>query len=311
MHTASPHRRLRHSVVGLLFLVFALAGCAYFAPPPDPTIAPPAPVESAPEAVVDEEDVVYRIVEDQELRARSCTIRDYAGSRPALILIHGGGFVGGSPAAMYDLCVQAAEQGYAAFAIEYRLLPEHSYPAAVEDAAAAVEWLRSAEQIERYSINPSQIAVVGSSAGAIVATTLGVVGEGPLDVGSRVAAVVGLSPVVDMTDTGLGLGQVHADAAALILQYLGCSQPGDAACPIGVEASPITHVDPSDSPALLINGQSEIVPWQQPESLRAALVEAGVSAELIVEPGDMHGQQLLTPVNVVRVFDFLERTLAR
>lgn len=125
---------------------------------------------------------------------------------PALVLIHGGGFVGGSPTAMYDLCDQAAHRGFAAFAIEYRLLPDYAYPSQVQDASAAVEWLRQSAQVTKYGIDPTAVGVIGSSAGAIVASYLGVAGDGALDEGSRVAAVVALSPVTDMTDSGLALG---------------------------------------------------------------------------------------------------------
>lgn len=56
-------------------------------------------------------------------------------------------------------------------------------------------------------------------------------------------------------------------------------------------------------------GESEVVPWQQPDALRAALENKGVNATLIIEPGEFHGQQLLTPENLARMFTFLGQTL--
>ncbi|ALJ19085.1 alpha/beta hydrolase [Microbacterium sp. No. 7] len=309
--THGPLARLPRAgaALALAAALLACGGCAYTAPPPAPSITPPVVTPAPTRLVVEKEDVVYRTIGDVELSARACFAPDAPSPRPTLLLIHGGGFVAGSPSAMYALCEDAAAQGYAAFAIEYRLVPESTYPAQVEDAAAAVEWLRQPAQLDRYGVDPDHIGVLGSSAGAIIAASLGVDGEGPLTEGARVAAVAALSPVADMTDTGLTLGTAAPEAAATILAYLGCERAGTTACPASVPASPVTHVDASDAPMLLLAGESEIVPWQQPDALRARLESAGVAAELVVEPGASHGQQLLTPDNVARVFAFFEQHL--
>lgn len=292
-----------------LAIGLALTGCAYVGDAPAPTIARPSVAAEPPPLVVLEEDTVYRTVDGKDLAVHACFIEDAPDPVPALVLIHGGGFVGGSPTAMYDLCDQAAHRGFAAFAIEYRLLPDYAYPSQVQDASAAVEWLRQSAQVTKYGIDPTAVGVIGSSAGAIVASYLGVAGDGALDEGSRVAAVVALSPVTDMTDSGLALGTPQPEAAALMLEYLGCNRPGTSACPVSVEASPISHVDSTDAPALMMVGESEVVPWQQPDALRAALENKGVNATLIIEPGEFHGQQLLTPENLARMFTFLGQTL--
>lgn len=308
--TSRAGYRRASSAAAFLLTLAALTGCSNLTDPPAPTLTAPVLPTEEPRITVAREDVVYRSIEGRDLTARVCYQEDPSEPLPGLVLIHGGGFVAGSPSAMYDLCEQAADRGFVAMAIEYRLLPDYTYPAQVEDADAAVEWLREASQAELYDIDPDRIGVLGSSAGAIVASYMGVVGEGPLTEGTRVGAVVALSPVTDMTDAGLSLGEVPADAAAIMLGYLGCEEPGTAACPNSVPASPITHVSSDDAPTLMLNGESEIVPWQQADALRAALEEVGVPAELIIEPGEFHGQQLLTPDNVTRVFDFLSAELA-
>ena len=130
------------------------------------------------------------------------------GRRPALVVLHGGGFTGGSrdnpgPA---SLCRAYAGRGYVAASIDYRLagddptggpgstpgatVIERTVNAAVRDAAKAVRWLRT--NADRYRIDPDRIAVAGSSAGAVAALLMAnerpeVVGDG-----ARVGAIVDL-----------------------------------------------------------------------------------------------------------------------
>ncbi len=194
---------------------------------------------------------------------------------------------------MRTLCTAAAREGVAAFAISYRLAPEHRYPAQLEDLENAVEWLRQPEQVERFSIDPGRIGVIGSSAGAILAQQLATEGEGALDEGSRVAAVVSLSGVSEMGPEGLQLGRPSPEAADIVLGYLGCADL--ASCPEAADASPIGAVDPSDPPMLLVNGSDELVPVEQAEAMSEALEGAGVDHEVVTVPGSAHGLALLGP----------------
>jgi acetyl esterase len=94
---------------------------------------------------------------------------------PALVYFHGGGFVIGSIETHDSLCRQlCTESGYAVFSVDYRLAPEHVYPAASEDCLAATRWVhRHAKELK---IDADRIAVGGDSAGgqlaAVTALTL-------------------------------------------------------------------------------------------------------------------------------------------
>ena len=72
---------------------------------------------------------------------------------PALLWIHGGGYVAGS-AAMNDRAVRrmAAHLGALAVSVEYRLAPEHPYPAALDDCYAALQWLAARDDVDRRRI---------------------------------------------------------------------------------------------------------------------------------------------------------------
>ena len=88
--------------------------------------------------------------------------------RPTLIYFHGGGFVYGDLESHDPLCRRLAHHGsIRVIAIDYRLAPEHPYPAAVEDAIAALHHI--APQADEYGVDPARIAVGGDSAGACLA----------------------------------------------------------------------------------------------------------------------------------------------
>lgn len=87
---------------------------------------------------------------------------------PALLWIHGGGYVAGS-AAMNDRAVRkmAAHLGALAVSVEYRLAPEHPYPAALDDCYAALQWLAARDHIDRR-----RILIAGKSGGGGLAAAL-------------------------------------------------------------------------------------------------------------------------------------------
>lgn len=254
----------------------------------------------------------YRTVGGEELLADACLPAEGdQEDRPAMLLLHGGGFEEGGrdKGGMPRLCDEFAQRGIVAVTIDYRLLPAASYPAQVEDAAAAVAWLREPAQVERYGLDPARIGVLGSSAGAIIAQSLGTAGEGPLDAGSRVRLVVSLSGASDLTPAALRKGEPTAEAQQTIQAYLGCLGEEYTACGGTEAASAQTHVDGSDAPMLLMNGERELVPVEQLEGMEQALRDAGVEVETVVEPGGKHGTQLMTSSNVRKMLDFVEERL--
>jgi acetyl esterase len=90
---------------------------------------------------------------------------------PVLLYVHGGGWQGGSIALNEAACrALAADSGWTVASISYRLAPAHPYPAAEQDCAAALRWLR--EQATALEIDAGRIAVGGTSAGANLAMAL-------------------------------------------------------------------------------------------------------------------------------------------
>ena len=90
------------------------------------------------------------------------------GRRPALVFFHGGGFVVGSAAGYAPICrYLASESGCTIINVDYRLAPEHPFPAGIEDAVDAFRWVH--ENAQTLDIVQNRIGVGGDSAGAKLA----------------------------------------------------------------------------------------------------------------------------------------------
>jgi len=223
-----------------------------------------------------EQGIVWRTVHGEELALDAYIPAGGGNDRAAVVLIHGGGWSAGDKSSYAEQARKLAELGYVAIAVNYRLVPEHPLPAALEDVQAAVSWLRADAQVRHYGIDPHRIGVLGASAGGQLAVMLGTVGTGANDAGSRVAAVVSWSGVFDFTTVGI-------DDASL----LGCRP---ASCPeVAAAASPITQVDRTDAPTLLVtSAEDAIVPATQSKAMAAALSGAAIENQLLVIDGSAH-----------------------
>jgi acetyl esterase/lipase len=116
----------------------------------------------------------------------------------AILYLHGGSYVMGSIATHRELAGRIAHSARACvFIIDYRLAPEHPFPAAVEDSLAAYRWLLT------KGVNPSRAAIVGDSAGGglAVATLVAIKNEKL----AMPATAVCLSPWVDLALTGASM----------------------------------------------------------------------------------------------------------
>lgn len=102
------------------------------------------------------------------VRARRYVTDPGSEQRPALLYLHGGGFVLGTLDGADEACrALSVRSGWDVLSLEYRLAPEHPYPSALEDSLDALMWLR--ENAASLAIDPSRIAIGGDSAGGNLA----------------------------------------------------------------------------------------------------------------------------------------------
>ncbi|MCM2313791.1 MAG: alpha/beta hydrolase [Thermoanaerobaculia bacterium] len=240
------------------------------------------------------------------------------GPFPVIVSVHGGSWASGTRD--QGLAILQLDRGYAVANMDYRLAPASTWPAQVEDAKAAVRWLRA--NSGRFALDPGRIGVMGLSAGghigAVLGTSHGVTALEGIELGnggysSEVQAVVdyfGPSDLLKLKQQALPCmpGDPN-DPAEAPSQLLGCTLP---LCPEkAATANPITYVTPDDPPFLLLHGTSDcLVPWQQSQILHDALRKAGVRSKLIVIPFATHGDPLfLAPPIQQQVNEFLDEHL--
>lgn len=132
-------------------------------------------------------DFEVRVYDPQVLR----------GPTPVILFFHGGGWVIGSLATHDGLCRRLATlTGQPVVAVDYRLAPEHPYPAAIEDSRAALNWLFTAGPI--HNLEVTEAVLVGDSAGGQLAAVLAIENAAKTDP-LPVAAQVLIYPMVDLT----------------------------------------------------------------------------------------------------------------
>jgi acetyl esterase/lipase len=162
-----------------LFLAAALGLAAFATGVAAPADAPKA---AAPLAVTVERNVLYDTIDGQKLYLDVARPKD-GGPHPCVVVFHGGAWRGGSrrdisvgdkdkdgkvgPSILEDV----AARGYVAVAPSYRLAPKFLFPAQIQDARAAVRFLRA--NAKAYGIDPDRVAAAGFSAGGHLALLLG------------------------------------------------------------------------------------------------------------------------------------------
>jgi acetyl esterase/lipase len=213
------------------------------------------------------------------------------GRHPAVVLIHPGSWQRGSRSEMERFARRFADAGYVVFNVDYRLAPEHRYPAQRDDVRAAFRWLHA--HARSMSVDPDRIAVMGYSAGAHLALLLGL---SDAHGAPRPRAVIAGGAPSDLT--------AYPDNPVLA-KLIGGS--GDELPDLYADASPISHVSADDPPVLLYHGALDwMVDVEQSRRLLAKLRAAGVTAELLEEPWSGHGTAFLLDDDAFRAaLDFL------
>ena len=207
------------------------------------------------------------------------------GPRPGLVYFHGGGLVAGDLDTHETLCRGlAAGSGCRLLSVAYRLAPEHRYPAAADDAAAAL-----ADVMDRagsFGLDPARVGVGGDSAGG----TLAVLAASGLRGGAGPKVQLLLCPVLDMasaTDSRRAFARGHLLDADMMARDFADYAP-DTADVADPRLSPLRMPDLAGLPAALIH-TAEYDPLRDEGALFAGrLAAAGVPVAHRCHPGMIH-----------------------
>ena len=252
----------------------------------------PNPPVSFPRGVRAWRDVVYQTNDGYRPQVLDIYVPRGRGPHPLILYIHGGGWRGGHTrhsgalSNFPQVLASLAAEGFTVASLEYRLSGEARYPAQLQDANAALRFLRT--NAAQYRIDPARVGLWGGSAGGhLAALTALTCRDTSLDPNAAddqcVQAVVTWYGVYDfalMAARPEGGGDAER-------RLLGCSER----CPAETLArvSPVSFIDPSDPAFLLIHGDDDrVVPVNQSHAGEARLRAAGVPVEAIYIPGVDH-----------------------
>ncbi|MFE2429104.1 alpha/beta hydrolase [Streptomyces sp. NPDC059373] len=219
------------------------------------------------------------------------------GPLPLVYDIHGGGFMLGAPEIDHGHnLVICRELGAAVFSVDYRLAPEHPYPAGLEDCYAGLSW--AAKNATDLGIDPDRIALFGGSAGGGLAAGLALLARdrgGPA-IRFQFLGVPELDDRLDtpsmrtFTDTPLWN---RPNAVISWDAYLGAGIPGTPAVPLYAAPARATGADLAGLPPAYISVMEFDPLRDEGIDYARALLSAGVTVELHLFPGTFHGSNMI------------------
>jgi monoterpene epsilon-lactone hydrolase len=227
----------------------------------------------------------------------------------AILYFHGGGFRLGSVPSHRDLIARIAEaSGVRVLAVNYRLGPEHRFPAALEDALAAYAWML------KQGLQPENIALAGDSAGGNLVLTLMLSLRDRGEVLPAASAL--MSPWTDLAATGesfqsrAAADPIHQRSMILGLAKGYLCEGGD---PLDPRVSPL-YADLSGLPPLLVHAGDRETVRDDATMLAERALAAGVDVELQVWDGMIHVFQMFPEIPQAReaitaIAAFLRRNL--
>lgn len=190
-----------------------------------------------PSNILIDKDVEYININGLSLKADIYYPKDQSKKYPGIALVHGGGWISGSKENEKYMAQELASKGYVAIAVGYRLSDVAKFPAAIDDIENAIKFLKKNKK--KYSLNTKKIAVLGESAGAQIATLVGVKAKG------KIKAIVNVDGVVSFIHEESGKEGTY-DAF-----WLGFAHKDNPE--IWKDASPLEFVDKKTPPTLFIN----------------------------------------------------------
>jgi acetyl esterase len=224
------------------------------------------------------------------------------------VYLHGGGWIGGSPKTHRKLGMQFAEAGYLTINVDYRLAPEHPFPAGLDDCVYAVKW--AGENAKRWNGDASRLAVGGDSAGGnLTAATLTSLAAEKYAGPAKPKAALLIYGLFDFP------AQMKRDANdtfdGMIRAYAGAGYPAILEDP---RVSPLRAVKAGTMPpSFILCGTADTL-LPETHSMAEALKRADIRHEVVILEDMPHGFLQMDVLSgckqgLDKMIDFLRRTI--
>ncbi len=189
-----------------------------------------------PSNILIDKDVEYANINGLSLKADIYYPKDQSKKYSGIALVHGGGWISGSKENEKYMAQELASKGYVAIAVGYRLSEVAKYPAAIDDVENAVKFLKKNKK--KYSLNTKKMAILGESAGAQIATLVGVKAK------NKIQAIVNVDGIVSF---------IHPEAEESTYAAYWLNGDRNVNLKNWTEASPLEFVGKNTPPTLFIN----------------------------------------------------------
>ena len=220
----------------------------------------------------------------------------HVGTRPVVLLVHGGSWRRGDKSDWSKLALRFAGAGYTVLVPNYRLAPRGGstlFPGPAEDLESAVSWTRS--NVHIFGGDRTRVGMLGTSAGGHLSLLAATARDHRPDAVAIYSAPVNLRRLFKINVL-----------RERIRNFLGCSP---AVCPTTYSAAnPSLAIDGATPPTFLAYSLDELVPYRHGTVMSARLREAGVPHTLHIRPGEEHGRGLMRRM-MTETLGFLQENL--
>ena len=234
---------------------------------------------------------------------------------PAVLVIHGGGWSSGSKDFMAGYATKLAQAGAIAISMNYRLAPQHKFPAQVDDVRDALVWI--GDNAAKYSIDITRLGIFGYSAGGHLACMIGTLADEPMakiapttswladdarwDRLPKVTAIVAGGPPCDFRNM--------PPDNSMFAYFLGGTRVEKP--DVYDAASPLFFASKGDCPICFIHGETDfIVPIKSSRALYEAQLTLGVKSEFVTIEKQGHLLTFVHPLTSQTLLDYFSRKLA-